>query len=42
MEYRKLGGSGFYVAHRAYYPFVGRDYEWEPMPLALDQKVGAP
>ncbi len=29
-----------YVAHQAYYSMVGRDYEWELMPLALDQKVG--
>jgi aryl-alcohol dehydrogenase-like predicted oxidoreductase len=29
-----------YVAHQAYYSLVGRDYEWELMPLALDQKVG--
>jgi aryl-alcohol dehydrogenase-like predicted oxidoreductase len=30
-----------YVAHQAYYSLVGRHYEWELMPLALDQKVGA-
>jgi aryl-alcohol dehydrogenase-like predicted oxidoreductase len=30
-----------YVAHQAYYSLVGRDYEWELMPLALDQGVGA-
>lgn len=29
-----------YVAHQAYYSLVGRDYEWELMPLALDQHVG--
>jgi len=29
-----------YVAHQAYYSLVGRDYEWELMPLALDQKIG--
>jgi len=28
-----------HVAHQAYYSLVGRDYEWELMPLALDQKV---
>jgi aryl-alcohol dehydrogenase-like predicted oxidoreductase len=35
--------SGFarYVAHQAYYSLIGRDYEWELMPLGLDQKVGA-
>jgi aryl-alcohol dehydrogenase-like predicted oxidoreductase len=30
-----------YVAHQAYYSLVGRDYEWELMPQALDQKIGA-
>ena len=30
-----------YVAHQAYYSLLGRDYEWELMPLALEQKVGA-
>ncbi|KYF57322.1 aldo/keto reductase [Sorangium cellulosum] len=34
-------GLSRYVAHQAYYSLVGRDYEWELMPLALDQKVGA-
>lgn len=29
------------VAHQAYYSLVGRDYEWELMPLGLDQGVGA-
>jgi aryl-alcohol dehydrogenase-like predicted oxidoreductase len=29
-----------YVAHQAFYSLVGREYEWELMPLALDQKVG--
>ncbi len=30
-----------YVAQQAYYSLVGRDYEWELMPLGLDQKVSA-
>lgn len=30
-----------YVAHQAYYSLIGRDYEWELMPLGLDQGVGA-
>jgi aryl-alcohol dehydrogenase-like predicted oxidoreductase len=30
-----------YVAHQAYYSLISRDYEWELMPLALDQGVGA-
>jgi len=34
-------GLARYIAHQAYYSLVGRDYEWELMPLALDQKVGA-
>jgi aryl-alcohol dehydrogenase-like predicted oxidoreductase len=28
-----------YVAHQAYYSLVGREFEWELMPLGLDQKV---
>jgi aryl-alcohol dehydrogenase-like predicted oxidoreductase len=34
-------GVSRYVAHQAYYSLVGREYEWELMPLGLDQKVGA-
>jgi aryl-alcohol dehydrogenase-like predicted oxidoreductase len=30
-----------FVAHQVYYSLLGREYEWELMPLALDQKVGA-
>ncbi len=30
-----------YVAHQAYYSLVGREYEWELMPLGMDQKVSA-
>ena len=30
-----------YVGHQVYYSLIGREYEWELMPLALDQKVGA-
>jgi aryl-alcohol dehydrogenase-like predicted oxidoreductase len=33
-------GLSRYVAHQAYYSLVGRDYEWELMPLAVDQGVG--
>ena len=33
-------GLSRYVAHQAYYSLVGRDFEWELMPLALDQRVG--
>jgi aryl-alcohol dehydrogenase-like predicted oxidoreductase len=30
-----------YVAHQIYYSLVGREYEWELMPLGTDQGVGA-
>jgi len=30
-----------YATHQVYYSLVGRDYEWELMPLGLDQNVGA-
>jgi len=30
-----------HVSHQVYYSLAGRDYEWELMPLGLDQKVGA-
>ena len=33
-------GLARYVAHQAYYSLIGRDYEWELMGLALDQKIG--
>jgi aryl-alcohol dehydrogenase-like predicted oxidoreductase len=33
-------GWARYVAHQAYYSLVGREFEWELMPLALDQGVG--
>jgi aryl-alcohol dehydrogenase-like predicted oxidoreductase len=36
-------GHGYprYVAHQVYYSLLGRDYEWELMPLGIDQGVGA-
>ncbi|HEY1084403.1 MAG TPA: aldo/keto reductase [Prosthecobacter sp.] len=34
-------GLSRHVAHQAYYSLIGREYEWELMPLGLDQKVGA-
>jgi aryl-alcohol dehydrogenase-like predicted oxidoreductase len=33
-------GWSRYVAHQAYYSLASREFEWELMPLALDQKVG--
>jgi aryl-alcohol dehydrogenase-like predicted oxidoreductase len=41
LAYSDRHGLARYVAHQAYYSLVGRDYEWELMPLGLDQKVGA-
>jgi aryl-alcohol dehydrogenase-like predicted oxidoreductase len=32
-------GLARYVAHQAYYSLLGRELEWELMPLGLDQKV---
>ncbi|CCK24581.1 dimethylsulfoxide reductase chain B [Streptomyces davaonensis JCM 4913] len=34
-------GHPRYVAHQVYYSLIGRDYEWELMPLGLDQGLGA-
>jgi aryl-alcohol dehydrogenase-like predicted oxidoreductase len=34
-------GWSKYIVHQVYYSLIGREYEWELMPLALDQKVGA-
>ena len=34
-------GWNKYIGHQVYYSLANREYEWELMPLALDQKVGA-
>jgi aryl-alcohol dehydrogenase-like predicted oxidoreductase len=34
-------GHPRYVAHQVYYSLIGRDYEWELMPLGLNEGVGA-
>ena len=34
-------GWARYVAHQVYYSLIGREYEWELMPLGIDQGVGA-
>ncbi len=34
-------GLSRYVAHQIYYSLVGRDAEWELLPLGLDQGVGS-
>ncbi len=33
-------GWSRYVANQIYYSLIGRDYEWELMPLGIDQGVG--
>ncbi len=40
LDVSKQYGWSRYVSHQAYYSLVGREYEWELMPLALDQRVG--
>jgi len=37
----KQYGYPRYVAHQVYYSLLGRDYEWELMPLGHDEGVGA-
>lgn len=34
-------GWSRYVSQQVYYSMVGRDFEWELMPLGMDQKVGS-
>lgn len=34
-------GYSRYVANQTYYSLIGRDYEWELMPLGLNQGIGA-
>jgi aryl-alcohol dehydrogenase-like predicted oxidoreductase len=34
-------GRARFVANQTYYSLIGRDYEWELMPLGIDQGVGA-
>ncbi|MCU1257930.1 MAG: Oxidoreductase [Bryobacterales bacterium] len=34
-------GWARYCSHQVYYSLIGRDYEWELMPLGIDQEVGA-
>ncbi|HLA52879.1 MAG TPA: aldo/keto reductase [Flavitalea sp.] len=33
-------GWARYVAHQAYYSLINREFEWELMPLGIDQQVG--
>src|SRR5271154_6649449 len=41
LDFADKYGWARYVGHQVYYSLVGREYEWELMPLALDQGVGA-
>lgn len=34
-------GWSRYVAHQVYYSLINREYEWELMPLGVDQKIGS-
>jgi aryl-alcohol dehydrogenase-like predicted oxidoreductase len=34
-------GWSRYVGHQVYYSLIGREYEWELMPLGIDQRVAA-
>ncbi len=34
-------GYARYVANQTYYSLIGRDYEWDLMPLGIDQGIGA-
>lgn len=34
-------GWNRYIAHQVYYSLANREYEWELMPLGIDQKVGS-
>ncbi len=33
-------GWSKYIAHQAYYSLINREFEWELMPLAIDQHIG--
>lgn len=33
-------GWNKYVVHQAYYSLIGREFEWELMPLGIDQNIG--
>lgn len=34
-------GWSKYIAHQVYYSLINRDFEWELMPLGIDQKIGS-
>lgn len=41
LDISKRYGWARYAAHQVYYSLIGREYEWELMPLGIDQHVGA-
>lgn len=40
LDIAKQYGLSRYICHQAYYSLIGREFEWELLPLALDQNVG--
>ncbi|MBA3857233.1 MAG: aldo/keto reductase [Cyanobacteria bacterium PR.3.49] len=40
LDISKRYGWSRYISHQAYYSLIGREFEWELMPLAADQNVG--
>ena len=41
LDIGKRHGWARYVCHQVYYSLVGRDYEWELMPQAVSEDIGA-
>jgi aryl-alcohol dehydrogenase-like predicted oxidoreductase len=41
LDISRTYGWARYVCHQVYYSLVGRDYEWELMPQALAENIGA-
>ena len=40
LDIAKQYGFSRYICHQAYYSLIGREFEWELLPLALDQGIG--
>jgi aryl-alcohol dehydrogenase-like predicted oxidoreductase len=40
LAHSEKNGLARYVVYQGYYSLIGRDYEWELMPLGIDQGVG--
>lgn len=41
LAYSEAAHRTRYVAHQVYYSLIGRDYEWELMPLGREEGIGA-